>query len=486
MLYTHQFCLSTTSLQSQEDCKLVVIGNYTLKYHRTLAFAKSVPNLLRGATSETYKLFLLGDIFSYQHPKYTNQNILDDLAKSHHPNDLFKALEPYCGSFVLIVETDNDLCIIPDAAAQREVFYNKDYSFIASQVGLFPNVDLDNIPDHPYYTSTLFNKKRIYIGDTTPIPHIKRLLPNHFLSSLTQSTKRFYPIAPRKPASIDAVAPQAAQMLQGFIEAISHRHELVIPVTGGFDSRMLFLASLPLKAHYYISQHEGMPDDHFEITTARKVVALFGKELQVIKDGPETCYFASEPHGVDFPRDMSFPRLAQGKMVINGNVSEVGRNARNYHSPNGRRMAQLNYFGNNSFVIKVCDEWLSKNRKYIQDLDYDPLDFFYWEDNMANWAAKGKSETRVMDVEMISPFNSSGLLDLLLSTPKNSRERVNGKLHHKIVEQLTDKHQELRKITINPEFDIIRARVLWKLGLFKLFDRLRLQAKMLKSRIKSG
>ena len=127
---------------------------------------------------------------------------------------------------------------------------------------------------------------------------------------------------------------------------------------------------------------------------------------------------------------------------------------------------------------------IQENKKKLLQKGYNALDFFYWEEKMSNWAAKGKSETRVLDVEMISPFNSRGLLKLFLSTSRNSRESTNSKLHHKIIEHLSDKHQELKKITINPTKDIIRARIMWKFGIYKLFTKAQLQARMLKVRLK--
>ena len=357
MLYAHQFSLSTEKLQEQNGCHITSAGIYSLQYDNRLSFTT--------VTKEAYSLILLGDIYSYEFPEYNNLEIIEKILISEQAENLFTALDVYCGAFVLIAILDDRLYIIPDTAAQREIFYNKDCTFIASQVGLFPLVNLDNIAEHPYYTSGLFKTKKVYIGDTTPISNIKRVLPNHYLDTLTRKCERFFPIHKRTRKSIDEVAPLAAQMLKGFIKAIHHRYEIVVPVTAGFDSRILFLASLPLEAEYYISQHEGMPEDHYEITTAQQLLDVYNKELAVIPDGEDTCAFAGEPHGIDFPRDISFPKMAKGKVVINGNVSEVARNYFRYHNVSGLKLSHLNLFKKNIFVSEIYEKWDSRKQKEI-------------------------------------------------------------------------------------------------------------------------
>ena len=57
-------------------------------------------------------------------------------------------------------------------------------------------------------------------------------------------------------------------------------------------------------------------------------------------------------------------------------------------------------------------------------------------------------------------------------------------LYKKIIEHLIDNHKEINDIPTNPDFERARALFLKRLGLFKLFDSLRLQLRILKRKIK--
>ena len=274
-------------------------------------------------------------------------------------------------------------------------------------------------------------------------------------------------------------------MLKGYISAIAHRHKIILPVTGGFDSRLLFLASLDLECEYFVSQHKNMGDEHYDITIAQKLTGIFNKKLQVIKDEKETTNTLNKIQNIDNPRTTSFPKLVTGKVLINGNISEIARNYYNYiHPITAQKLTLLNGYSDNSFVIETYQNWLSQNKSIFDKFDYNILDMFYWEEKMGNWTAKAKTEAHAMHLELMSPFNSRALLHLLLSTKREYRDKFTSKLYRKIIENLVDNPKEINAIPTNPDFERRRALFLKKLKLFNLFDSLRLQLRIFKRKIK--
>lgn len=77
-----------------------------------------------------------------------------------------------------------------------------------------------------------------------------RLMANTYLDVTARKIVRFFPKVPVQQQSLQEVVEQVIPMFRGYIEAIARRYRVVIPVTAGFDSRMVLLASLGLKRVY--------------------------------------------------------------------------------------------------------------------------------------------------------------------------------------------------------------------------------------------
>ena len=68
------------------------------------------------------------------------------------------------------------------------------------------------------------------------------------------------------------------------MKSISLRYpNLILPLTAGFDSRLLFLSSLDINCEYYVSQHKWMNDSHPDIIISKQLTSLFGKKLVIKK-----------------------------------------------------------------------------------------------------------------------------------------------------------------------------------------------------------
>lgn len=471
-----QFIFSIQSPKNYDNCSIVKIKNYHLQFNTNLKYTQ--------AQSGDYSLYLLGSLFDYVNTEASNQDLLNILVKQETKEDFFNILDTYYGEYVIIYVSKKDFILLNDCCAQKEVYYTKDFLEMGSQLNVLSNKG-SNPKNHTYYNSALFNKKRLFIGTSTSHSNVKHLAPNHYIDLLQKRTIRFFPIIKIKPQSIDQVAKKAALMLRGYVTAISHRHKIILPVTGGFDSRLLFLASLDTECDYFVSQHQHMSDDHYDIKIAQKITKIFNKKMQVIKDSEATNDILDTDQNIDNPRATAFPKVVADKVLINGNISEVARNYFNYISPvTEKKLTLLNGYSDNSFVINTYEEWLLQNKNLFSKNGYNILDMFYWEEKMGNWTAKAKTEAHAMHFELMSPFNSRSLLRLLLSTKRKDRDKFTSTLYKKIIEHLIDNHKEINDIPTNPDFERARALFLKRLGLFKLFDSLRLQLRILKRKIK--
>jgi len=294
----------------------------------------------------------------------------------------------------------------------------------------------------------------------------------------------FFPILKKEEQDIDTIAKKAAAILQGYIKAIALRHDIIMPVTGGYDSRILFLASKNITSSctYFISKHVHMDWNHYDITIPKRLTALYGKEFIVneLKDNPKSSYNKDYFDSIDFPRYLTLSPLAnENNVLLNANISEVSSCKLYSHKHiDAIGLAVLKKQIPSSFVVAKYDDWLQKTRLDIKGLNYDILDLFYWEEFESNWVAKLKTEGHALGKHIISPFNSRYLLNLLLSAKRSKRGVFNNVLYDRIIYYLSKNHKAVVNLPINPNTMTKLFRLMSKLNVLNFYQRYRLRKKV--------
>lgn len=420
----------------------VEVGEYTLFTH---------PEIEQTFVEyEGKAIHLVGEIFDWKTPQWTSKDILNYLVKQPNRESFLEALSQFMGHYVLIYKSPDDFFLLNDTCAQYEAYFSQNFSVIGSQVKLInrvlksePHVDADAIA---FFESPDFKSKKIFVGDCTHVSNIRHLRPNHLIDLKKHKIERFFPTTERVQRNLEEAASLASKMISGYVAAIASRHQIAVAVTAGYDSRVLFLASLNRNAHYYISQHEGMPVSHYDIKIGQQLTDLLGRgKYHVIKDKEGVVSEGEYGLSIDFPRTMSRPSFDfENCVYLNGNCSEV---ARNYFGTlpflNGNDLARMLGYLNTALAKRLCQEWFSGNEGKLKKLKYNVLDIFYWEEKMGNWGAKKRTETNAIGRIIYSPFNSRGLMEVLLSVNRKHRDSHNNKLYKAIIRSLEPKALQL-------------------------------------------
>lgn len=332
-----------------------------------------------------------------------------------------------------------------------------------------------------FFQSPAFRKKKIFSGDQTHKENVLHLRPNHLIDLHSRRQERFFPVHQIEPMSVDVAAEKAGRMIKGYVKAIAERHPIAVAVTAGYDSRILFLASLGCSAKYFICQHNNMSDAHMDIVVARQLVALFNHQLEVVKDVPTTDQWPPEEYftSIDFPRSLNqMSREFNGCVCLNGNCSEI---ARNYFGsvpvPSAADLSRLIGYSRVPYVVNYCKNWLRANGGLLSDTGYHVLDVFYWEEKMGNWGAKKRAETNAVDRVIYSPTNSRGLMETCLSVPRKFRDAHNNILFQKIIRNLAD-DKELPEINPFPKTKMITR--LKRAGIYQIYQAVGVKAGILK------
>lgn len=429
---------------------------------------------------------LLGEMYDWENPEFTNEQILENISRAKNIEETLKVSYKYCGQFVLIVKFIDEIFIFNDATSQKEVFYNDKFTCFGTQPKLLGlSVSLLEHSDEnakEYYNSRIFEKKRLFVGDSTHKKNIFHLMPNYFLNIKEERLCRFFPTDVIEKKSLEYVAKKVSKILKGFIIAVSKRSKIKMAVTGGYDSRVLFLSSLDVECEYYVSRHPYMDDSHHDIFIPKILTKHYGKTFIIEDDkvNNENIKDNNYLNDIDFPRFLNVNKSNDDFIYINGNVSEIARNYFGYYK--NTTAADLCFLLGNSilnFATIKYRIWL-KNKPTFEKYGYNYLDMFYWEEKMGNWGAKAKTENHALGRDLISPFNSRELLMLLLSTKRKDRDSHFNRLYNLIVYELSGKDKEIMKIPINSCRKQTIIRLMKHLRLYNLYRYIGLKTRKLR------
>ncbi len=472
-MYKQQFVISKKECANLTAFKSVELFlDFKLYYHEGLQLNRVV--------NGTCELFILGDLFDAKLPKNSNSEIVSSMSDIHTFDDFSKRISLYAGRFIALYinRESSEFFVLNDACSQSQLFYDTSFENLGTTVAILSNFTAvkphSNSAATDYYKSDDFKKLKLFVSDTTHVENMSRLLPNHAVDMIAKKCFRFFPIKKLERKSVEEVAKLAAELLRGYIMSMSNRYHLYVPITAGYDSRLLFLASLDIPCTYFVTRFKGMPDDHEDLVFAKKIAAMYDKELKIIDDlvYPPEDFEKSYADSLDFP-SFTTPDSVGKNVIVNGNISEIARN--HFHhliAINGGDFNFLHQYEKHPFVTKELQNWLDKSKNKILKNGYHLLDFFLWEQFMGILHAKSKTETNQLGVTVFTPYNSRFLLESMLSTQRKYRFRDHNKLYDAIIKCYTDKEAMLQ-LPVNPNPIQDRHFVLHKLGLFKMYTNLR-------------
>ena len=431
LVYRRQFVIGTRYVGMDDWQRVALDDRLCLSVHPDLQVAQSYrPNS---------QLTLLGYLIDPKHPEWSNEEILHDIHQQCASfEQLLEGAEHCGGRWILLFRSGNKLKLFHDSCGMRQVFYSvqPDGVWCASQaVTLAAHIGAkvdENEHLRQFMQSKPFqSEENLWPGDGTPFVGIKHLPPNHSLDMQSGKVERFWPVQKLQPLALEEAVSRASRMLIGSIEAIARRSEVMLPVTAGWDSRILLAASrrVSKQVHYYITLHPGLEEDSPDVAIPSRLLSRLGLAFH-IHPSPEQMdeQFVHINRKNAQMRDLAKTRIiyqhylhSQGKVNISGNYSEIARECYYDYHPNrevtGAFLARYTKLGKNPFVINSFDAWLNGIKDH-EKWGINPLTLFEWEQIFGNWGAIYSAEQDIA-IEEFSPFNNRKILTTLLAV-KNS------------------------------------------------------------------
>ncbi|WP_400162845.1 hypothetical protein ACAF76_005225 [Brevibacillus sp. TJ4] len=411
------------------------------------------------------ELTLLGYMIDPRNPQWGDRDILQHVAdQSSSWEELIRQLEPIGGRWIVLSRDQTGFRLLHDACGMRQVFYAvcPDGVWCASQAGtLAAQIGAkrdDSAELAAFLASPEYRKAEgIWPGDESPYIGIRHLQPNHALDLGSGQVTRYWPAERLEPLEPGETVRRAIAILQGSMRAIADRADLMLPVTAGWDSRVLLAASREIsdRVHYYISVHPGLPRSSPDVEIPSRLLPRVGLTLHIhdATGDMDESFVEINRYNAQM-RDLPKSHIlyhhflhAQGKVNVSGNNSEIARETYCDYHPNrkldGRFLARHIQLGAQPYAIRHYEQWL-REISPAADKGIRLLTLFEWEQISGNWGAMHVSEQDIA-VEEFAPFNNRQLLSTLLAVqhPYGARNR----LYREMIRQMWP---ELLEEQVNP------------------------------------
>jgi hypothetical protein len=372
------------------------------------------------------------------------------------------------GRWVLLVETPEHDVMVHDACGLRQVFYSQEGAgtrFCASQALTAERV-LELQPDiaAKEFLQTHFprmNGEYWWPGDSTQFRGVKCLLPNHYLNLRSRKPHRYGIEKRLQLLSLERASTEAAEMLSYLVRSVARKYEVALPLTAGWDSRVLLAAcrAVGVVPYCYTLKFGKLTDRSPDIAVPRELLARVGWQHHVIScsERPNTEFVDAYRGSVD-PAHIEACRLGyglsqgypKGMVSLSGHCGELGRCMYslelNGEQLRAKDLANLTGMDTTEFVLRELETWLENARRLAESSRIRLLDLFYWEQRAGRWAANGQSQWDLVH-ERFTAYNCRPLLLTLLSVEEKHRKAPGYALNRAIVENLDPSVLEL---PVNP------------------------------------
>lgn len=451
LLFRRQFILGPRFADQFSSWQKVKLGgDLHLTVHPDLAiYRRHVPE---------GSITLLGYILDPLRPDANDGQILDDLLgqlrarRSLH--DFFRHTYGLGGRWILIVNNNRQTGLFSDALGQRQICYTDPAMarerWYASQPGIIAetlNLQMSNDILGAFMQSYAGNDQQYWWPyDLTPYKEIKHLPPNHYLNLETGLRARYWPDAALDDVPLDEGVRRCSATLTGLMQSAYNRFEIALPLTSGWDSRMLLAASRPFKdrTFYFSMKYWNLTDKTHDIRVPGKLLAKLRLQHHVIEcpASMEEGFRKLYTRNVTTAREV-YGSIAQGlyeqypgnRVCMKGNASATVKSV--YRSPErhgttvtGAELAEKAGMKAGSFGAQSLENWLHDAAPSC--FNVNPLNLFYWEQRMGNWQAMSALEWDMVQ-EVFQPFNCRTLLADLLSVDERLRAPPDYKLFRELI-----------------------------------------------------
>ncbi len=291
--------------------------------------------------------------------------------------------------------------------------------------------------------------------------NIYHLVPNHYLQFSTFRQERYWPKKKLKKMELDDAVDKASKLLQKLMVAANNRFKLALPLTAGWDSRVILSASKNIAPNlfFYTLQYRDLQLKSNDIRIPKELLYLLGYKHNIIDCRQENNSEFSDIYKKNVSMSHEdWEKIAYGmldsypsdRICVKGNAAEIGRlsglSSRSIESVDDIIDYIVPGWDTVPYIRKQLSPWYIKTHTVASEYEIDLHNLFYWEHRMGSWQAQSQLEWDIVQ-EAFTPFNHRGLLELTLGVSSKYRSAPKYILYQKIAKKLWP---EVMKYPINP------------------------------------
>ncbi len=463
LYYRRQFLIGPKAFTPTADWKAVSLGEgLTLSVHPDLDLIYEKFN--------SRQIVLLGFILDPLKPGQSSQEVVNTFSlQAESLDQVMDSTTALGGRWLIIYKDSSDFAAFTDPCGFRQFYYfeNSGQMWCGSHPEIIranTELELSNDPSlHTLLSSQAFkNKEGAFVGARTWYRDCYHLTPNHYFDFKSCEQIRFYPKNPLPEISIKKAVATVTPLLQGTIEALFKRTDVMFAVTAGWDTRVLLAASrgLSKEIDYYVDRNGILRMNHPDVRVPKKICEELGLSFRVDNSAEElpAWFFKIMEQNVTGARNLPKTRAIYNRFLnyqntvnINGNGSEVCRNIFNSQNEidestlTPEKLATIFGYEDDEFTVRECSD-LMDSLKETTKYGFRILDIFFWEHQTGNWGAMYPAEEDIA-LEEVSPFNNRLIIETLLSVNPKYRIEPDYLVYRELIKSLWP---EVLSMPINP------------------------------------
>ena len=389
------------------------------------------------ASNQQGRIVCLGHILDPLHCEQTNGQIIGNLlADGKEFSALERALSIVGGRWVIFVELNGERRVYHDAGGLKSTFWYEDPRSkeisVASEPSLFEDslgITVDESLVREFWTTKYQNS---WVCELTPYPHVRQLLPNHFLDLGRRSAKRFWPSGDVMPKALDDAAAEMAEIIHGLISAVAKRGNVALPLTGGYESRVSFACAKELRGKLPLYLIDAPNTLYHDKLLSKQVAKKYGLEVSYLRPLPfnERFWRSLLRNTAEMYWDQGANHIyTYGQKFPNTYllIGAMGTVARAWYYKDGRLpkvidpplLARVTGYIGNTVALRAFEQWLSSAPS---NLNVSLLDLLFWEYRQGNWASLGATGFDTVGCDTSSPYNCRRLMEIALGVDVEYRK----------------------------------------------------------------
>jgi hypothetical protein len=444
-------------------------GFYHTKYTKDLNIYHSKLLPFYHVSNEDCKIALIGDAVIPDGPpiqKWLKDTISESL------KDVLYHSQKLTGRYTILYSNESSTTVIPDPLAHKSLYFHTGHNLVTSSLKLLLDsikLDFGKRPSVNEFVGTdqFRNNESAFVGDKTVFQSVNRVLPNHILDISEMYTFRrplFLPDIHQNPGSY------IADNISSTVQSFNDRHELLVALTAGWDSRTILSCSKSVvqDISWFTFSHQ-FDKKHPDVKISQQIASECDFDYSIyypktLKDDFQSALdaYLCRPRSLPKTRNIQFLHDnfdPSETIYLTGNGGEI---LRSYYEPpdDGENLIQylcnVLQYPNSDFVRTEIEDWLPDAAEYAQKYDIPLMDLLYWEQRMGRWGALAPREKDIA-IRGISPFSNYELLLAGLDVPRNQRTPPEHELFRNII---GSKWPALLEYRFNPSESRLKAAVI--------------------------